>query len=99
MKILVVDDDAFMREIVGEYAVRAGFEVATEGAGWEALESAAREPYFAIVSDIKMNGGSGVWLLQQLTAKTATDQFEARRIAAGARKLGPVRSCGMFCAK
>ena len=68
--LLLVDDDAFMLELLRESVEGQGWRVLTAASGEEALALLGREPVAAIVSDHLMPGMSGARLLA-----------EARRLA------------------
>ena len=68
--LLLVDDDAFMLELLQDSVEGQGWRVLTAGSGPAALQVLAREPVAAIVSDHLMPGMSGAALLA-----------EARRLA------------------
>lgn len=53
-KILVVDDEKMIRNVIKEYAEFDGFEVAEAGDGMEAVEICRREDFDLIVMDIMM---------------------------------------------
>lgn len=53
-KILVVDDEAKIREVIREYAEFEGYEVAEASDGMEAVRTAREEDFDLIVMDIMM---------------------------------------------
>lgn len=59
MKILVVDDDPFMTEILKLYLVRAGFETDVAENGLEALRLLERGFYDVVITDAIMPGMTG----------------------------------------
>lgn len=62
-RILVVDDEASIRELCARVLQRAGYEVAIAGSGEEAVTRLQGEPFDAVVSDIRMPGLSGLDVL------------------------------------
>jgi DNA-binding NtrC family response regulator len=67
-RILVVDDDAVVRRLLGDTLGRAGYTVAAASSAAEALRMAtAEEPGLAIV-DLVLPDGDGIELLGQLKA-------------------------------
>ena len=93
MKILVVDDDARLREVVSIALERAGFAVVTAGDGQRALTHAAREAPDLIVLDVGLPERDGVEVCRQIPHDrtkvlmlTARDDAETRdaAMAAGA---------------
>lgn len=65
-RILVVDDDAPSRSVVSETLQREGYEVSTAAGALEALEGHRTTPFDIVVSDIRMPGKDGLWLLKSL---------------------------------
>jgi PAS domain S-box-containing protein len=64
--ILVVDDEASARELLGSYLESAGYGVAVASSSAEAMRKAAQLQPSAITLDILMSGGSGFETLYQL---------------------------------
>jgi two-component system response regulator AtoC len=64
VKILVVDDEDYMREIVRQALEGAGFQVEEAATGGAALEMMRRYPYDVIVTDLRLPGVTGEKLLQ-----------------------------------
>ncbi len=58
-RILVMDDDAFVREVMGETLRGYGYEVELVSDGEEALRSYAREPFDLVIIDLTIPGGLG----------------------------------------
>ncbi len=67
--ILVVDDDAYVREPTEEILCRKGYEVDTATDGKSALSKLDEADYDLILSDIKMPGMDGIALLEAARAK------------------------------
>jgi two-component system response regulator RegA len=64
--LLLVDDDAVLRDRLARALVHRGFEVTTAASGAEALEHARRDtPEFAVL-DLRMPGMSGIEILRSL---------------------------------
>ncbi|HET7453490.1 MAG TPA: sigma-54 dependent transcriptional regulator, partial [Thermoanaerobaculia bacterium] len=63
MRILIVDDEASLREMLSIFFAKAGHTTAAAASFAEAKEAAAREEFDAILCDIKMPDGSGIDLL------------------------------------
>ncbi|MGA6829361.1 sigma-54-dependent transcriptional regulator [Nitrospira sp. NS4] len=64
--VLVVDDDAEMRELVSDVLKERGHQITTAGSGQEALKLLA-EQYFAVVlTDLRMKGMLGTELLNEI---------------------------------
>ncbi|MFQ5989298.1 MAG: sigma-54-dependent transcriptional regulator [Candidatus Methylomirabilales bacterium] len=65
-RILVVDDEAGMREFLSILLEREGFQVESAQDGHEALQAAQKAPFDLIISDLKMPSMDGVRLLEGL---------------------------------
>jgi DNA-binding response OmpR family regulator len=68
-RILVVDDDRDIRDLVTIKLESAGLEVVTRADGDEALEAALEGGWDAIVLDVMMPGLSGIEVLRALRAR------------------------------
>lgn len=64
--ILVVDDDADMRELAYDMLKDRGHQVAIAGSGEEALKQLAEEDYAVVLTDLRMKGMQGLELLTQI---------------------------------
>jgi len=64
-RILVVDDEAIMRQSLQDWLEDEGFSVATAASGAEALDHLAQMPVQLMLTDIKMPGMDGVELLRR----------------------------------
>ncbi|HEY5975271.1 MAG TPA: diguanylate cyclase [Geobacteraceae bacterium] len=62
-KILVVEDDAFFREIFTHLLTEEGYQVDSAVSGREALEKLASEEYHVVVTDMVMQDISGLDIL------------------------------------
>lgn len=69
VRILVVDDEERMRQLLAMMLERAGYEPEEAADGSEALEKARSAPYDLVISDIKMPEMDGNELLQALHAE------------------------------
>ena len=69
-RILVIDDEAILRDAIAEALRRAGHEVDAFDSGRPAMERFARERYRLVITDLKMSGMDGMEVLE-----------EARRLA------------------
>ncbi len=65
-KILVIDDDASVRTLVGKYLARLGYACDTAVDAETALQMTGAECYDLIISDIQMPGMSGMQLLSEI---------------------------------
>jgi len=65
-KVLLVDDEDAIREILGLSIADLGYEVQTAGSGEEALEALGVFHPSIVLTDIKMPGMDGIHLLQRI---------------------------------
>jgi DNA-binding NtrC family response regulator len=65
-RILVVDDERAIRELMCRLLERAGYACATAGSSAEAGELLAREPFDLLLADLQMPGESGLDLLARV---------------------------------
>jgi len=70
--ILLVEDDQSLSEVTADFLREIGFDVAVASSGREGLETAKRILPNVIVSDIMMQNGSGLFLLESLRRNKAT---------------------------
>ena len=68
-RILVVDDEKVIREILAEFLELEGYQVKTCEDGQKALDELRLRPYDLVISDLKMPRLSGLQLLEKLTAE------------------------------
>ncbi len=66
MKILLVDDDAFLRDMYATKFSEAGCDVSVAAHAEEALQTLEREAHDVVLLDMVMPGMSGVELLQAI---------------------------------
>src|SRR6266851_3371686 len=71
-RILLIEDDARLAEMVSEYLGEAGFRVSVAGSGLAGLERLAREPFDALVLDLMLPDIDGLEVCRQLRAKSDT---------------------------
>ena len=65
-RMLVVDDEESVRNVVAEVLKDEGFEVTAVSSGEKALEVFRKDPFPFVITDIRMEGMSGVDLLQEI---------------------------------
>jgi len=65
-KILIVEDDAFFREIFTDLLKEDGYQVDTASSGNEALEKLARNNYHLVVTDMLLQDVSGLDILSRV---------------------------------
>jgi putative nucleotidyltransferase with HDIG domain len=66
MRILVVDDEAHVRSMIGATLERHGYDVQLAASGEEAIETLERNAFDLVLSDIVMKKGNGITLLERL---------------------------------
>ncbi|HEX6263447.1 MAG TPA: response regulator transcription factor [Actinomycetota bacterium] len=79
-RVLVVDDEPIVREVLGRYLEREGFEVGTAADGEEAIERFADAPPDLVVLDLMMPklDGAGVLSWIRRRARTPVIMLTAR---------------------
>ncbi|MDX9973021.1 MAG: sigma-54 dependent transcriptional regulator [FCB group bacterium] len=65
-RILVVDDEALMREYVEEALLRAGYQVDSAGSGREAVAALQANGYDVVITDLKMAPMDGIEVLRNV---------------------------------
>lgn len=68
IRILVVDDEDYMREVVREALENAGFEVDEAADGKEAVSMLRKYPYNVIITDLRLPGLTGETILEEALA-------------------------------
>ena len=71
-RILLVDDDPRLAEMVSEYLGQAGFRVSICPDGRSGLDSLAREPFDALVLDLMLPDMDGLEICRQVRASVAS---------------------------
>lgn len=66
--VLVVDDDVMVRDVVGRYLARAGYQVTVAGDGEDALRAAETDPPDLVVLDLMLPGLPGLEVCRRLRA-------------------------------
>ena len=65
-RILVVDDEAQVRTMIGATLERQGYEVELAGSAHEALDALELNIYELVLTDIVMQDGNGIALLERI---------------------------------
>ncbi len=68
-RILIVDDEALILDMVASYVSHIGFEAMTAKNGREALERLRNEPFTILITDIKMPEMDGFELMKTVRAE------------------------------
>jgi two-component system, OmpR family, phosphate regulon response regulator OmpR len=71
-RILLIEDDSRLAEMVSEYLGESGFRVSVAPGGRTGLERLAREPFDAIVLDLMLPDMDGLEVCRELRAKSDT---------------------------
>ena len=71
-RVLLIEDDARLAEMVSEYLGEAGFRVSVAALGRSGLELLAREPFDALVLDLMLPDMDGLEVCRQWRAKSDT---------------------------
>ena len=71
-KVLVVDDEMEIRDLLASFLTEKGYEVIMAPAGEQAIELANREAPDAILLDVRMPGIDGIEVCRRLKAKPKT---------------------------
>lgn len=66
MKLLIVDDEALIREVIKEYALHEGYEIEEASNGLEALKILNKEDIDCMILDIMMPSLDGIETLKQV---------------------------------
>jgi len=67
-RILVVDDQAEIRDLTAGVLTAEGYDVVAAGGGWDALERLTVEPFDLVLLDINMPGLDGWSVLRMIRA-------------------------------
>ncbi len=68
-RILVVDDEKFIRDILADFLGMEGYSVRTAGDGISAVDELSRAHYDLVISDLKMPKMGGIELLQEIAQR------------------------------
>ena len=67
--ILIVEDEAIMRESLRDWLTDGGYQVETAEGGEEALETIAEQDFGVVILDLKLPGKDGLEVLREARAK------------------------------
>lgn len=73
-RVLVVDDEATLREIIQQEFTRRGWETLAAGGGVEAFDLLQNEHADLVVTDVRMAKGSGLQLLDSIQGENKPDK-------------------------
>ena len=93
-RILIVDDEQSMREMLAILLKKEGLEVHSAGSRSEAAETLRRGPVDLVLTDVKLPDGDGLEILRHVksgspeTAVVVMTAYGTSEMAVAARKLG-----------
>jgi PAS domain S-box-containing protein len=65
-KILIVDDEPDILELLSNFLTYEGYQITTESRGQEAIDLFRSEPFDLVITDIRMPGMDGVEVLKEI---------------------------------
>jgi YesN/AraC family two-component response regulator len=65
-RILIVDDEKAIREVLRDFFEGEGFQVSEAEDGMDAVEMAKREPFDVVLTDLKMPGMDGLQVVKEV---------------------------------
>lgn len=68
-KVLIVDDEAIVRESIRDWLKDSGYDVGTAESGEEALKMIQAQDFNVMVVDIRLPGESGIAVLKEVRAR------------------------------
>jgi DNA-binding NtrC family response regulator len=71
LKVLIVDDEAGIRDVLAFQLKDEGFDVVTAEDGTKALDLFSKDTFDVVITDLKMPGISGVEVVRQVKAKAS----------------------------
>src|SRR4051794_3686761 len=74
-RILIVDDDANMRESVNDNLEIEGYETAQAASAAEAVAQVKKAPFDVILMDYNLTDGTGIDAIQQIRALNSQSQI------------------------
>jgi sulfite reductase subunit B len=67
--VLIVDDEAIVRESIRDWLKDAGYQVATAESGEEALEMIEKQDFSVMLVDLRLPGKTGITVLKEVKAQ------------------------------
>ncbi|MGA3173462.1 MAG: sigma-54 dependent transcriptional regulator [Syntrophorhabdales bacterium] len=74
-KILIVEDEAEMRQVLARFLTRLGYDVRTAASGAEGWKAVEETEFDLVLSDMAMDGLNGIELLERVRATEAVLPF------------------------
>jgi len=94
LRVLVVDDEPCLSEVVAHSLRKVGYEVTIAADGEEGLELATRWLPDVIVSDFQMPGLTGIEMCLKLCRDPRTRHLPVIMLTARGHRLGPAELAG-----
>jgi two-component system, OmpR family, response regulator ResD len=91
-RVLIVDDEETVREVVGQYLELEGFQILQASNGPEALHLAEKKPPDLVILDITLPGMDGLEICRRLRAVSAVPILMLTAHAEDAEKLEGFRA-------
>lgn len=94
--ILIVDDEAIVRESIRDWLQDAGYQVSTATSGEEATQIVDKQDFGIIIIDVRLPGMNGIKLLQAIKQvkpeikSIVITAYPTAEYAAEAKKLGAI---------
>ena len=92
--VLMVDDNAAMREALARSLTRRGCRVTTAASGVEGLEAVKQRAFDAVITDLNMPERGGLWLWRQ--ALILRPELRGRFVLIASEPLPEPRSLSLF---
>src|SRR5213596_4189378 len=92
--VLMVDDNAAMREAIARSLTRRGCQVATAVSGVTALEALRAQSFDVVITDLNMPERGGLWLWRQ--ALILHPELRGRFVLIASEPLPEPRSLSLF---
>ena len=95
-RVLIVDDEAIVRESIKDWLKDVGYEVATAESGEEALEMMKKQDFGVVVLDVRLPGKTGLEILKEVKAvkpeikSIIITAYPSEETTAEAKKLGAI---------
>jgi len=98
-RILIVEDDAHLRALLGDVLTDEGYDIALAGDGREALDVLASSPCDLVLSDVMMPRLDGRALARAMQADAALRPIPLVLISAGGSGIVAGVDCAAFVPK
>jgi sulfite reductase subunit B len=95
-RVLIVDDEAIVRESIRDWLKDSGYDVATAESGKEALAMVQKQDFDVMLVDIRLPGESGIAVLEKVKSKKPNIKsiiitaYPSEETISQAKKLGAI---------